>query len=851
MSNKYDNNSKYQQLPQMEMMEERLLLAGDFALTVDALTTNDTTPALSGTIVELTATITIAVDGQVIGTGNNWGDGTWGLANDELAALGEGTWDIVVFAVSGGLTATDSTSDELVIDTTLPVVTIDTLTTNDTTPELTGTVDDTTATISVNVDGGDYAATNNGDGTWTLADDTIAGLAEATWEVVVTATDDAGNDGVDATNTELIVDTTAPVVDVNPFTTNDTTPELSGAVDDNAATINVNIDGNDYAATNNADGTWTLADDTIAALTEGTWEIAVTATDAAGNDGVDATNNELVVDLTAPTVRVNALTTNDTTPELTGTVNDAAATVALTIDGNPYVPTNNGDGTWTLDDNAVAALAEGTYEVVVTATDAVGNIGSDPTNDEVVVDLTAPVVTVDALTTNDTTPELTGTIDDTTATIALTVDGNPYVPTNNGDGTWTLADDTVAALAEGTFEVAVTATDTAGNAGVDATNNELEVDLTAPVVTINTLRTYDSTPELTGTVDDAAATISVTVDGNVYAATNNGDGTWTLADDAVATLFSTVYNVAVTATDAAGNVGSDATTDELDVRTGLELGGAGSIRSITYMDIDGSRVRAILNGSSAGNAMLGFSSTSAITVGGSARRVVLTSVDGITLENIAMLADTRGIKIVSAGGTIVGSTLGELTGNFTLGNLMAKRTDLNNNGIDMAGGVINRTALRSIDNADINMGAVSATDLRFQILMAIDGSNITIENGNNVRSFFAGSMNDSSLLLDVTYVDANVDGVYDLPALVDLNTGTIGQFKIKGYRGAAGDLFTNSNVGADTITKAFIRDATLDNGGEAFGLSSNTLGQLKLRQGATNYKFGVNWLGVPDDLTVL
>lgn len=79
------------------------------------------------------------------------------------------------------------------------------------------------------------------------------------------------------------------------------------------------------------------------------------------------------------TVTVDALSTSDTTPELTGQLNDPSATIALTVDGNPYVPTNNGDGTWTLADGAIApALALGTYDVAVTITGPDGKTGSTP-----------------------------------------------------------------------------------------------------------------------------------------------------------------------------------------------------------------------------------------------------------------------------------------------------------------------------------------------------------------------------------------------------------------------------------------------------------------------------------------
>lgn len=123
-------------------------------------------------------------------------------------------------------------------------------------------------------------------------------------------------------------------------------------------------------------------------------------------------------------------------------------------------------------------MADGTYDVIVAATDLAGNTGIDATTDELTVDTTAPVVTVDTLLTNDHTPELTGTVDEPDAVIEVTVDGNSYAAVNNGDGTWTLADDMISpALADGTYDVAVAATDLAGNVGTDATTNELTIEV--------------------------------------------------------------------------------------------------------------------------------------------------------------------------------------------------------------------------------------------------------------------------------------------------------------------------------------------------------------------------------------
>ncbi|MBK5986316.1 Biofilm associated protein, partial [Acinetobacter baumannii] len=121
----------------------------------------------------------------------------------------------------------------------------------------------------------------------------------------------------------------------------------------------------------------------------------------------------------------------------------------------------------TLADNTLPTLADGPHTITVTATDAAGNVGNDTA--VVTIDTVAPVVSFTDASTNDTTPALTGTIDDPTATVVVTVDGVDYPALNNGDGTWTLADNTLPVLADGPHTVSVTATDVAGNVSTPVT----------------------------------------------------------------------------------------------------------------------------------------------------------------------------------------------------------------------------------------------------------------------------------------------------------------------------------------------------------------------------------------------
>ncbi|WP_347017042.1 BapA prefix-like domain-containing protein [Acinetobacter seifertii] len=597
-------------------------------VAVTTALTNDSTPALTGTVNDPTAKVVVTVDGVNYPATNN-GDGTWTLADNTLPALTDGPHTITVTATdpAGNVGTTNAV---VTVDTTAPVVALNDVLTNDSTPALTGTVTDPTATVVVTVDGVNYPATNNGDGTWTLADNTLPVLADGPHTVTVTATDPAGNVGTGSA--VLTVDTTAPVVALNDVLSNDSTPALTGTVTDPTATVVVTVDGVNYPATNNGDGTWTLADNTLPTLTDGPHTITVTATDPAGNvgtgsavltvdttapnapviDPINATNpvtgtaepgstvkvtfpdgstatvvagpdgkwtvpnpgdltdgqtvtatatdpagnpslpGSAVVDAVAPTVAVTTALTNDSTPALTGTVNDPTAKVVVTVDGVNYPATNNGDGTWTLADNTLPALTDGPHTITVTATDPAGNVGT--TNAVVTVDTTAPVVALNDVLTNDSTPALTGTVTDPTATVVVTVDGVNYPATNNGDGTWTLADNTLPTLTDGPHTITVTATDPAGNVGTGSA--VLTVDTTAPVVALNDVLSNDSTPALTGTVTDPTATVVVTVDGVNYPATNNGDGTWTLADNTLPVLADGPHTITVTATDPAGNVGT-------------------------------------------------------------------------------------------------------------------------------------------------------------------------------------------------------------------------------------------------------------------------------------------------------
>jgi len=372
-------------------------------------------------------------------------------------------------------------------DVVAPVITVTPALTNDRRPQLTGTVNDPTATIMVTVAGNDYLAINHGDGTWTLPDDTITSdLVDAIYDVTAVATDPSGNSASDATADELTVENIPPFVTVEPLATTDSTPALGGTIDDPTATIVATVNGADYPIVNPGDGSWTLPDDVITpALADGVYEVVITATDLAGNVATDLTDEELRIDTLVPVVTVESLLTSQTSPALGGLIDDPTAEVIVTVDGSDYEAVNDEEGNWTLAADLISpALSHGIYEIGVVATDAAGNVGTDDTNNELAIDTMPPSVSVDPLTTIDTTPPLSGEVE-VGASVEVTVGGATYPATNHGDGTWTLADNVITpGLIGGTYNVTATATDSVGNVGVDDTTGELFIDLDTTPPTI-------------------------------------------------------------------------------------------------------------------------------------------------------------------------------------------------------------------------------------------------------------------------------------------------------------------------------------------------------------------------------
>ncbi|MBO4121110.1 BapA prefix-like domain-containing protein [Cupriavidus gilardii] len=430
---------------------------------------------------------------------------------------------------------------------------------------------DSTVNIDTNGDGtADATVTADGSGNWTYTPTTP--LPDGT-VVTVTATDAAGNTSAPATETVDAAAPTAPSIDTvvddadpvsAPLTsgdsTNDTTPTIAGTAEANS-TVQI-FNGTTLLGTVIADGSgnWTFTPTTP--LTDGSYALTATATDAAGNTGPASAAFDFTLD-TAPPAQPSVNDSNGTT--LTGTA-EANSTVNIDTngDGTPEATVvADGSGTWTY--TPTTPLPDGTV-VSVTAVDAAGNVS---TPDTVTIDGTPPAApTIDSVT--DDTGTVSGPVasgastNDTTPTIAGTAEANSTVQIFNGttllgtvtaDGTGNWSFTPTTPLTDGNYSLTAVATDTAGNAGPASTAFDFTVDTAPPAVP---LITQASGTTIAGTADaNSSIAIDTNGDGTADATvTADGSGNWTYTP---ATPLPDGTVVSVTASDAAGNTSAPAT----------------------------------------------------------------------------------------------------------------------------------------------------------------------------------------------------------------------------------------------------------------------------------------------------
>ncbi|WP_228131030.1 Ig-like domain-containing protein [Acinetobacter sp. 869535] len=474
--------------------------------------------------------------------------GNWSVANPGNLSDGQ---QISVVASDAAGNSSAPASATVDADITAPEVSLDALLSNDTTPGLSGTVNDPTARIEVSINGSTYQAINNGDGSWSLADNIIAVLPEGLINVTVTATDAAGNRS--AVTGSIRIDTTAPAAPL--LDAVNATDPISGTAEAGARIVVTYPNGTTASTVADAAGNWSVANP--GNLSDGQ-QISVVASDAAGNSSAPASAT-VDADITAPEVSLDALLSNDTTPGLSGTVNDPAARIEVSINGSTYQAINNGDGSWSLADNIIAVLPEGLINVTVTATDAAGNRSA--VTGSIRIDTTAPAAPLlDAVNVTD---PISGTAEAGARIVGTYPNGTTASTVADATGNWSVANP--GNLSDGQ-QISVVASDAAGNSSAPASAT-VDADITAPSLEFIVIINADGSATLSGTTEPGTSVIVQGPDGAAVPVNVAPDGSisGSIAAPALA------GNYTATATDINGNTATDTATATDSTPPAVEL----------------------------------------------------------------------------------------------------------------------------------------------------------------------------------------------------------------------------------------------------------------------------------------
>jgi len=452
--------------------------------------------------------------------------------------------------------------------------------------------------VTVNFNGNSYVTQIGSDGKWSInvAASELTGLADGPLTVTASALDSDGNT-VSASHTLTVVINDLPEATLNtPFGDSflsademESAQTLTGStgVAGDGQSVTVNIGGIDYEAEIDALGNWSVSipASALQSLADGSSNIVVTVSDAAGN--TDTLTAPFTVDTAAPQITVNPvagdglINASEQGQDLLvrGTA-EAGGTVTVTLNGVDYPATVLLNGSWTatIPASVLQGLADGKYDLTITATDAAGN--SDTALAPFELDTGAPAFTLGAIAVDGTLNATeqgqplaitgTGTVGDT---VSVTLNGNTYTGTVGSNGQWSVsvpASD-LGALTNGSYPVSVTVSDAAGNS--TSQQSTLAVDVTPPAVTISSpsgngiLSTEEQGQPLSlSGSGESGNIVTVTLNGKTYQATVGVNGQWTLEVPAtdLAALSEGEYPISVTARDAAGNTTTTESSITLD-----------------------------------------------------------------------------------------------------------------------------------------------------------------------------------------------------------------------------------------------------------------------------------------------
>ncbi|MDR1825417.1 MAG: Ig-like domain-containing protein [Bifidobacteriaceae bacterium] len=530
--------------------------------TIEGTVTDNGAPMAPGTEVVVTDST-----GAELCTAHTAADGSWSCDSGRPLVEGE-----TITATATDPAGNEGTDTATVGDGLPPVITIDPAPKSGDDTTVAGTVTDGGSPLAdAPVEVKDSAnntlcvATTGTDGSWSCT----ANRELVEGETITAETqDDAGNPADDSVT---VGDGTGPDITFDPQPSSDDT-SVGGTVEDDGAplggapvTVTDDAGTTLCTTTSNLDGTWSCQPNRDLEPGE---VITASTEDNAGNPA--SVDSSPVADTTDPVVTFSPAPKDGDT-SVGGTATDQGdplpnAPVSVTDDTGAELchTTTNADGTWSCTPNRPIEEDE---VITATVTDPAGNEGTADATVGPADDTTDPVITI-APTPKDGETTVAGTVTDSgsplpNAPVKVTDAGGATLcdTTTAPDGSWSCTVN--RPLVEGE-QIKASTEDPAGNTDEDTVTVAAADDTEDPVVTITpTPKEGDNT--ISGTLTDngaplpAGTAVVVTDDTDTELCTAHtlADGSWSCQPNRP---LEEGEEITATATDPAGNTGSDTAT---------------------------------------------------------------------------------------------------------------------------------------------------------------------------------------------------------------------------------------------------------------------------------------------------
>jgi|GEM_PF-1196942 len=484
------------------------------------------------------------------------------------------------------------------VDFTAPVITVSDISSSNSQTSLARQGDVITLLFGANEDldlasvtiAGRQAEVNNiGAGQWKAVLTLNGSEAEGLLPYRIEAKDPAGNSRI-VTNISVIrIDLTAPLITAGSVSSSNTRADMAKSGDlitllfasnEDLRQVLVTIARKQAVVTARGAGQWKAEYRLDGSESQGMLPYSIEAEDLAGNSRVLSQVSAIKIDLEAPVITVNSISSSNVRAAAARTgdlitllfrTNEVLSNISVTIGGKTVSPVNLGSNQWKAEYSIDSSTPEGLLAYSITASDLAGNENVLPAISTILADNKAPVITVTSVSSSnpqggfarpgDNITVVFGT-NENTSQVAVTIAGQQAILSSTGLNQWKAVYSLNTLVPEALIAYTINATDLASNGSNISERSGILFDKTAPLVTVTSISSSNVLPgyakagdiiTLIFSANEALSVPLITIAGMQASVENLGSNRWKAQHQVLGSELNGSAAYVIKASDMAGN----------------------------------------------------------------------------------------------------------------------------------------------------------------------------------------------------------------------------------------------------------------------------------------------------------